>query len=186
MCRSLFKFFLAASRSEVRAPASPIFSATILYMGSGRGQTRRVQVIAKPPNVAADELAWQEFVENGKMEDVTLYQYYILRDGKDLTSWRSTEPVSLIIASELFEDMVAVGALTLPDGYDVEDFGFELAKQEPSFLGTYVEISCKKKPGVSTPLFSPDYYFSQSSRMGGETTIVLVELFELGLRDLLC
>ena len=88
-------------------------------MGSGRGKARRAQSVG---NFAGSEVPlfqekkWYEFMDNGGLAPVTLRQYY-LPDGA-----RENSNDYGIIVNELLTDAVAVGAVVLPDKYEVDDF----------------------------------------------------------------
>ena len=94
-------------------------------MGSGKGQARRTRtsaVVVPSTGVSYDWKKWKEFVQSSGMNTVSLYRYYL---GKNLSSYMESDHEKVI--KELFSDVVAVGALTLPGPYLSEDFVFRMA-----------------------------------------------------------
>src|ERR1039458_8567626 len=91
-------------------------------MGSGKGQTKRVQarhIIEKVESdgVTCDPAKWEEFVQDNGRGSIKLFQYY-LGSGTDQPTAEEYEK----LFSELLADAVTVGAIAFPDPYKPEDF----------------------------------------------------------------
>src|ERR1017187_8346567 len=92
-------------------------------MGSGKGKTRRAQAVARPtkPKVKAavhHPEKWEEFIRAAGLEDVKVYDYYL----GQRSSHSNSNLERSRVATELFEDAVAVGAIVLPKPYVIGDF----------------------------------------------------------------
>jgi hypothetical protein len=98
-------------------------------MGSGKGRARRAQVVAgsgqamSGARFGSDSRKWHEFVSGAGLRGVDVAEYY----GEDY----SEDAGRLRLLEGVFADMVSVGAIILPEPYEVEDFVFELVGSEP-------------------------------------------------------
>ena len=99
-------------------------------MGAGRGKTKRSQSGARPEAAATaklykqakvDATKWKQFLKNAKLEHVSLQDYYV----KDANA--SADERMELIVNELLADLTAVGAVVLPEPYQIADFHFEFA-----------------------------------------------------------
>src|ERR1035437_7383849 len=109
-------------------------------MGSGKGKSRRaraahsdqVSAPAATPAVLYSPEKWKEFAENGELERVRILRYYLGQIPQRNTKISLEELNELYekAATELFTDAVAVGAITLPSPYSVDDFEFKIATGE--------------------------------------------------------
>ena len=95
-------------------------------MGSGRGKTRRAQALVsqaakqtKKFDAAFQEDKWKEFVRDSGLRKVNLQQYYL---GKIVPNLTDSE--AEVIITNLFNDAVLVGAITLPANCVSDDFQF--------------------------------------------------------------
>ena len=91
-------------------------------MGSGKGRTRRAQATSfakQGQEVTWDVDKWNEFVDGETMKNVMVDEYYLSKGAME----SALENYGLVF-SELFADAVAVGAIVLPDGVNVDDFRF--------------------------------------------------------------
>jgi hypothetical protein len=155
-------------------------------MGSGHGKGRRAQVVFhtarttvpdtvdKPIVVVFDSQKWGGFLRSQKLTKQNLSQYYALRDGKggapvydyhgDVQVPGDLFPDEVKEVSEnLFADAVAVGAIVLPDPYNVEDFGFGSVRVHEGIAASTVvrddsiysvKMYRGDKPRVVYPVFS--------------------------------
>ena len=95
-------------------------------MGAGRGKTRRAKTLAATrvsPQAIFENVKWHEFLEEGGLTKQKIHQYYL--GGKapnDNDEARMRE-----LVTEIFNDAVAVGAITLPKPYTAADFVFAKA-----------------------------------------------------------
>src|ERR1035437_2675647 len=102
-------------------------------MGSGRGQSRRAKATrtGSTLNTTAnkviselDEQKWQDFVASSDSKNVALGEYYFEPLNTDLS------PADLQkVITELFADMVNVGAITLPECRELQDYEFKVSRK---------------------------------------------------------
>ena len=98
--------------------------------------------------VNLDGAKWIRFVRASKLEKLTLKQYYLPN-----VSAKPTAAEYELLATNLFADAVAVGALVLPDTVSVEDFRFIAQRFSPE------EVKIRRKvssPGGSFWVFDLD------------------------------
>src|ERR1022692_4821597 len=97
-------------------------------MGSGKGQARRAkaQVTLRVKDVV-DQEAWRTFVTSQKLKTETLAQYYL---GWQPQGQRLRRNELEKIISELFQDLVVVGAIVLPSGATADDYDFAIRDEE--------------------------------------------------------
>jgi hypothetical protein len=140
-------------------------------MGSGKGRTRRAQVSTAPAFSGVSSFQrgkWNNFVFSNGLDSITLRQYYLSNASHQITN-KDYE----VVVSELFADAVTVGAVVLPEPYEVDDFQIEISDAEAhdayELFGT---VSLKSKPKLKKRfrlLSSLD-----ASRQLGETTVAQV------------
>ena len=108
-------------------------------MGSGRGKSRRVSALYPSEPLASqspkpargfDADKWADFLYSSGVEDTGVFSYYlghkVAQEHVTATSISVADFVADLgkLASNLFADAVAVGALELPRGYNVNSFKF--------------------------------------------------------------
>jgi hypothetical protein len=151
-------------------------------MGAGKGKTRRgrseraglegrsdraqlATAVAKLRRTRATAAAakltaewepskWAEFLQTGKLGRVKLANYYLGKGApRDLDNAQSE-----LVATELFKDAVAVGAVVLPDSHVAEDFEFKILND--AFGVEYVNIALKSHPELRTAWTTDTYYLA--------------------------
>src|ERR1039458_1503678 len=93
-------------------------------MGSGKGTVRRTQSITKAlpsAQAAMDWAKWEEFIKDSGLQNVNLYKYYANKQPEDCSDAEHER-----LLTDLFTDMVSVGAIILPSPYRAEDFRFKI------------------------------------------------------------
>ena len=130
-------------------------------MGSGEGQTRRMQATAPTVGVlnkvlALDPDKWEEFVNESGIEHVSAYKYYLgTLPGKCGAAEHEK------VTTELFADAISVGALILPPPYIAADFEFKMVPGSINKLN----IILKQQPELSEKLGHVSYYMGKASQM---------------------
>ena len=122
-------------------------------MGAGKGNARRARASISPTirPLGVDRDVWREFLESHDLEDVMVADYYsVNHDG--LFAAEDHEK----IIENVFADMVAVGAIVLPEQYAVEDFRFEMLDNDSEMLS----VTTKKEPVMEGITGGMAYYFS--------------------------
>src|ERR1039458_4137202 len=145
-------------------------------MGSGKGKTRRVKSMSPgaltPKNLVAsttpemkkaaakDALKWGEFVQTSGAQKVKLSQYYLDKDSTNLTYSEYEQ-----LMTELFADMAACGAATLPSPYDAQDIIFKMAdnNEHDGHVRDYMTVALRSKPEITIALFIPRYRLDRKS-----------------------
>ena len=111
-------------------------------MGAGKGKTKRAQApttkrapapSAKSPSraheVKLDLDKWREFAISTGITHENLHRYYLEEDYvQGLQQPENYEKVM----TELFADLIEIGALTLPEPFTTEDFVFETDTTAPN------------------------------------------------------
>jgi hypothetical protein len=121
----------------------------INLMGSGKGKARRAQATAHSnrshaKTISYAEEKWAEFIEKSDLGTTNVYEYYLGQNHNYNYPLDADDYKKLL--EELFQDAVAVGAITLHSPYHVDDFAF-IVKPHQSF--TYIaEITRKDNLGV--------------------------------------
>src|ERR1039458_2180378 len=93
-------------------------------MGSGRGQARRTQkpFMQIPTRPTQEMPKWGEFVKTSGLEKTRVFAYYLNDAHTQGHAYFEREKLT----TELFQDAVSVGAITLPPPYKVDDFEFRV------------------------------------------------------------
>ena len=150
----------------------------INVMGSGRGKTRRAQGIttrsdrSHAKSISYAEEKWAEFIEKSDLGATNVYEYYL---GQNHNCPLDADDYKKLL-EELFQDAVAVGAITLRSPYHVDDFAF-IVKPHQSF--TYVaEITRKDNLGVRCILenvlaLSPELTLGNNRLQGVLSTVAM-------------
>ena len=146
-------------------------------MGAGKGRNRRTSAsqsgsriasgakkpgaTSKPRRVSLKEgatgrLKWREFVQRSGVEHVKIQQYYL-----KMMPTRMTKLDYEQVLTGLFADLVNVGAISLPEGSNVDDFTFKMGSQERD---SDIFISVKDKPTIRIPLRLAPYYYLDASK----------------------
>src|ERR1039458_10376774 len=91
-------------------------------MGSGKGKSRRVQTSLPAGAQVSEHMTftegkWNEFIDANDLMGVMMHDYYL-----GSTTKCSKDEAYRRLVTEFFRDAVAVGAITLPSPYTVEDF----------------------------------------------------------------
>ena len=145
-------------------------------MGSGKGSMRRAQTIKfLEASFSTKPWKWYGFVDDNELCEVNLYEYYLKRRPLNPTPVEFSK-----VISEVFADLVAVGAFTLPDGYDVDDFEFRVDQR-----ADLLEISLKRRqgsPGLSEEVHFVPFYMNRERTMGGADYIL--ELLGVGVPNI--
>ena len=108
-----------------------------LLMGSGRGRQRRVlssqlgaqvQAATSVVSVVVDADVFADFIHGQGVDGVSISKYYGLPrdrswDEAAVRKWRT------MLATELFRDLVSIGAIQLPSHLGEEDFRFWIGWQ---------------------------------------------------------
>ena len=115
-------------------------------MGSGKGQSRRVQSAVSSsafPSVRCDSSQWAKFVRSIDLREMSLRDYYGIVLPPGFLMGGALDRV----LQELFRDAVAVGAIALPSFYHAEDFEFAVSAVDPNRVGEcwQAKISLKDK-----------------------------------------
>src|ERR1035437_6868886 len=116
-------------------------------MGSGKGKTRRAKAVAPPTitqGVLYDQRKWREFVGSHELQHVTVRDYYL----GGTVSPSAADYARMF--SELFQDAVAVGAITLPAPYQAEDFTLT--------IGPTAHVALRSQPEIRAKLMQPLVY----------------------------
>src|ERR1039458_2453749 len=116
-------------------------------MGSGKGRSRRTQVVGAAAKQVTFEIAkWDGLLEDMGVSNVNLHQYYLGGAPQHMTNAGYEK-----LIAELFSDAVLAGAIILPSGRNVDDFEFLVVMH-----GGYVdalEIDLKGKGSLKDPLY---------------------------------
>ena len=143
-------------------------------MGSGQGKARRAQVVsigARPTLPSLEK--WRSFVEQNHLKNVTLGSYYLggffgPADAREFE----------LIAKEMCQDAVSLGAIILPQGMKIEDLNFKLENNPRTNypnLCLVIEDQRTKKKGTSD--VAPSYYLRPANKLGdGRTRYALREI----------
>ena len=133
-------------------------------MGAGKGKSRRAQSNLSTENetgvsVVSQPKKWEEFVYDGGLQDVCLYDYY---HGAGSRNQCSPAEYKMIVG-ELFADAVAVGALSLPNPWKADDFEFEvkdgIRTDYTGFPHRTIKMFRKARPGLKVVMGSyPENY----------------------------
>lgn len=104
-------------------------------MGSGKGKSRRVQSTGATSGVAFNLEKWIDFVREQQLYDLELSEYYstptmVTADGEKIPAY-SYKEISTYMAGNVFNDLVSVGAIQLPQGIQADDFSFEVEDRKP-------------------------------------------------------
>lgn len=94
-------------------------------MGAGRGKTRRTQTNIKPPRVVSQDYdAWEKWVDENNISDISISQYYL--DDRDhiIRHENLSKEQTAFITNELFEDAIKCKALKLQEGVTPQDLEF--------------------------------------------------------------
>lgn len=142
------------------------------------------QVVKISPPVLVCEDKWEDFVSAANVGSVKVAQYYL---GRPAPSHRvvvfgdrnvialadmSNEDYGNIIAG-LFADAVEVGALVLPDEYDVGDFSFKVIRKRkgaPSYARAgyrRVRVTFQNNPKYSGEVGYVQECVEEASKMSG-------------------
>ena len=114
-----------------------------MVMGAGRGKSRRAGVMSQ-----SGKLKWVEFAETVGVKEGNFYQYYL--------GHRPSNPTDADYEKtmfELFADAVSIGAISLPNPYEIQDFEFKVTPRSD-----YIEVSLKNKPLFEDVYFPPNDY----------------------------
>src|ERR1035437_2239014 len=90
-------------------------------MGSGRGKTRRAQVVGGARPTLPSLQKWRTFVDQGRLKNIALGDYYLGAEPATVGA-----PEFEVIVRELCRDAVSVGAITLPPSMQIEDLAFKI------------------------------------------------------------
>src|ERR1039458_5086384 len=134
-------------------------------MGSGAGKTRRTRASSSPfwekskrkAVPAFHEDRWEAFVNDGKLSNISLWKYYLGNKSEWVKRYSYEN-----LATELFADAVAVGAITLPDPYEANDFQFA------SSVSTNEMVLRLKKKVMPADVRLPalTYFFRRDNTLG--------------------
>lgn len=131
-------------------------------MGSGKGKTNR-ELTTKPqpgtltaaaykrieasfgiPNDEAVNMEpeqWTEFVKGSGIQNVKLNQYYL---GKNFDNGTNDEYEQIM--AEVFTDMIAAKAITLPSPYTPDYFQFKMEENGKGYAGSWNYRHHSKNP----------------------------------------
>ena len=153
-------------------------------MGSGKGQSRRVQTRAwasPTPEVVFSLPEWEQFVKGSEVNNMKLQQYYLGRVAKIMRN----EDHQMII-TELFRDAVAMDVISLPSSYSSEDFEFIMEDMKSyTSAGSMLSVRLKKRPELAEKLFNPGYRFSASTKMNTFNVPLALEIISNKVDELL-
>src|ERR1035437_6927799 len=112
-------------------------------MGAGRGQSRRAQAAALQQGklMGVDDEKWVEFVSGSNSQGVSLRDYYCPGVKKPFGP-KDLEKV----VTELFADMVSVGAITLPRGKVTADYAFKVTRKGRTDM---LQIDVRSRSGAT-------------------------------------
>jgi|ERR1039458_6326878 hypothetical protein len=148
-------------------------------MGSGKGKQRRARAaFPVAAGYAVNELAFRTFVQEQGLADVRMVEYYSLPnpgvpdytlpnpnildvDKKVLDEWR------VALATELFRDLVSVGAIELPSEVVAHDFTFEVAT-EPTLGEEALYMSHPSSTKRLSVELSPNHTYNAETKMGDD------------------
>ena len=132
-------------------------------MGSGKGTVRRTQSITKAlpsAQAAMDWAKWEEFIKDSGLQNVNLYKYYANKQPEDCSDAEHER-----LLTDLFTDMVSVGAIILPSPYRAEDFRFKInTKNGQHFRQAKTVLKNHPKLGAHDNHFQY-HYISNSKKM---------------------
>ena|ERR1035437_3658498 len=139
-------------------------------MGAGRGQTRRAQATALQPGrlMGVDDEKWVEFVFGSNSQGVSLRDYYCPGAKKQFGP-KDLEKV----VTELFADMVSVGAIVLPRGKVTADYAFRVTRKGRTDT---LQINVNARPGATFNLkhfFDADRTLSDQAVTAGMARIAI-------------
>ena len=132
-------------------------------MGSGKGRIRRAQVAVAVSSTQETTLssgvsysmrAWQKFVYENELGKMKLYRYYLGGTPKDCGVAEHEK-----VITELFKDMVAVGAINLPEPHQASEFVFRMA--ELKSWDRQVSIALKDEPQQGVRFSDIAYCFDE-------------------------
>ena len=165
-------------------------------MGAGQGKMRRVlrpglesgaQAKAAVNRASFDRAKWEKFVAESGLERVRISDYPLGRDA-EVTVLLITPHQKMV--TELFQDAVAVGALTLPDAYGAEDFQFNVDGVMPNYQ-MYVSLKAgtrmhgSQSGGVKrVAVFDPYAYFTKNTLVGNSYVWVALKLISQAINSL--
>ena len=148
-------------------------SVIIKDMGSGKGRQRRAQTskqgathLVTPTYWGPAKMniqSWANFIHQGGISGQRAAEYYSVRGGND-------QVVARNIASELFHDLVAVGAIELPEGVAAGDFYFSVRKSANLLAETQMLMHRSGKDGPLAEVgvtYDVQDYLNQSTEAGG-------------------
>ena len=136
-------------------------------MGSGKGRSRRV-LVSQPGTAKASQKktsfqgeVWGRFLHDSKITHYNLYKYYGLPMENRLRQTPTVEDYEKVF-TELFADAVAIGVITLPSPWTLEDFRFKM-KTNTSGSSTYGRITMElvSHPGVDDNLGHPYHHLDK-------------------------
>ena len=144
-------------------------------VGSGKGVGRRMQAVTVPavPALVFRGEPWGDFVRGASLMKVRLGEYYLGRApavGSYDSAWARIIP-------ELLGDAVAVGALSLPAGCSLDDFGLRVLASSESVSGkVLVPVPCRRpvEEGLYFDWFGArdGYVFEETFGSGGAAELV--------------
>lgn len=160
-------------------------------MGSGKGKARRTrtttQANTSAPGATRDRSKWEQFLKNGGVQNTKMVKYYpcekVIHEGVPELDW-------VHIVTELFQDAVAVGAISLPEPYSSGDFEFSVVQGPYAYnhriqVG-FVEASVPPtRAAPPVPVFNPFYNFAESTPLSSEATNRAIDQITGGITQLL-
>jgi hypothetical protein len=133
---------------------------------------------------------WADFLAGGELDDVSVFKYY-LGDKGGAARTRENMPVEDLekLATELFADVVAIGAVELPDGYSADDFEFKIVPNEFAQKSRWkrTEVRLKKHPQLlnGTEFTEFTYYLDPIMNMKNMNVSSMIGQMNSGVRSLI-
>jgi hypothetical protein len=149
-------------------------------MGAGRGKSRRAQAFSLRRQTEWNVKKWYEFIDSNELRFVNVHKYY-LGYGTPAPG-RTTEESASKVATELFQDMVLVGAIVLPRPYEADDFIFTVDGGSRPQPKTMLIISRKDKPEKQFEVMDMRDFMKPSDTMSRMSTNDVAERVVATLR----
>lgn len=144
-------------------------------MGSGKGQSRRVQMAANKANVNKNPLEgvsiqhneekWMGWVKSLDVENVSIIDFYC-GDGRTKNNIDITDKERAFIIREMFLDAVNIGALSFSPKISPQDFNFWWQERNGNIATLVMEYAPKGAESVERQAVFNDLYLKRSRKMG--------------------